>query len=589
MASLSFDDLNQRLLSLEIMDMDKIRIVESSFGSQMFDSDQFLREAQRQGYLTKYQVERLLAGETTGFYYGDYRIQYLIGAGSFARVFRCVHKDSGKVFAVKVLRARYRDDKQAIEEFIREGEMGMELRHPNIAAVYEANHTKYDHYMVMEFIEGHTLKELMAAQKCGYLDPKRATRVVLDVCSALEYAQKRGYQHRDMKPSNIIVSSTGRAVLLDFGLLTDQSSNFKTQRAIEYAALERCTHVHRDDRRSDLYFLGAVYFQALTGVAPLGEIKERSRRLDASRFHNVKLIHEVSKTIPRCVATIVDKSLRLRPEERYQTPELFKQDLERVVGMLERGETGDAPVEEVVEKPKAPKVVPSKTIMIVEANPSLQQTFREFFKNAGFRPLVISAPELALSRLDDVTVDAVLFNAQALGKSAVIAFNKLLDSAVTKDLPAILLLNEDQVKWGAAAKRSKKRLAVGMPISMKRLLMVVDKLVNAEAEEKARVIAAATAAAEQEKAAEEAKQAQPAKPATQVAPKLASEEEEEEFSAAFEDALDDAFSTFTIKSRGDKDDAKQAAKPRTEDSYDDTDVADEDDDYSYVDDEEDED
>ena len=130
--SLSLDDLNQRLLSLDLLDLDKIRAVETSFGSKLFTADEFLRTAQRYGYLTKYQVERLMAGETTGFYYGDYRIQYLIGAGSFARVFRCVHRESGKVFAVKVLRARFRDDQTAIQEFIREGEMGMELRHPNI-------------------------------------------------------------------------------------------------------------------------------------------------------------------------------------------------------------------------------------------------------------------------------------------------------------------------------------------------------------------------------------------------------------------------------------------------------------------------
>ncbi|MBQ1865005.1 MAG: protein kinase, partial [Thermoguttaceae bacterium] len=475
--SLSLDDLNQRLLSLDLLDLDKIRAVETSFGSKLFTADEFLRTAQRYGYLTKYQVERLMAGETTGFYYGDYRIQYLIGAGSFARVFRCVHRESGKVFAVKVLRARFRDDQTAIQEFIREGEMGMELRHPNIAAVYEAQATKYDHYMVMEFIEGNTLREMLAAQKNGYLDPKRATRMAYDICSALEYAQKRGYQHRDMKPSNIMIASSGRAVLLDFGLLTDASSSFKTQRAIEYAALERATHVRRDDPRSDLYFLGAVYYQALTGVAPLGEIKERSRRLDASRFRNVKMIHEVSKTIPRCVATVVDRSLKFRPEERYQNPEMFKNDLERVIAQLERGE-GDEVL--TAAQPKEEYKKPQKTIMIVEGNTGLQETFREFFKNAGFRPLVVSNAPFALQRLEDVEVDAVLFNAQTLGQSAVAAFNQLLDSPLTKDLPAVLLLNEDQVKWGAHAKRTKKRLAVGMPISMKRLLMVVDKLTREE-------------------------------------------------------------------------------------------------------------
>lgn len=581
--SLSLDDLNQRLLSLDLLDLDKIRAVETSFGSKLFTADEFLRTAQRYGYLTKYQVDRLMAGETTGFYYGDYRIQYLIGAGSFARVFRCVHRESGKVFAVKVLRARFRDDQTAIEEFVREGEMGMELRHPNIAAVYEAQATKYDHYMVMEFIEGNTLREMLAAQKNGYLDPKRATRMAYDICSALEYAQKRGYQHRDMKPSNIMIASSGRAVLLDFGLLTDASSSFKTQRAIEYAALERATHVRRDDPRSDLYFLGAVYYQALTGVAPLGEIKDRARRLDASRFRNVKMIHEVSKTIPRCVATVVDRSLKFRPEERYQTPEMFKNDLERVIGQLERGE-GDEVL--TVAQPKEEHKKPQKTIMIVEGNTGLQATFREFFKNAGFRPLVVSNAPFALQRLEDVEVDAVLFNAQTLGQSAVAAFNQLLDSPLTKDLPAVLLLNEDQVKWGAHAKRSKKRLAVGMPISMKRLLMVVDKLTREEFAERQERDRLKKEAAEkgQESPSDMFLAAQkPAEPA---------KEDGDEFPTdAYDEALDDAFETFSLKEK-----KKEPEEPKREpeelkldgeeeSSYDDTDVSDEDDDYSDVDEE----
>ena len=125
------------------------------------------------------------------------------------------------------------------------------------------------------------------------------------------------------------------------------------------------------------------------------------------------------------------------------------------------------------------------TVMIVEANAALQNAFREAFKNAGYRALVMSNCERALGRLDDgdaVGVDAIIFNAQSLGAAAVRAFNKLLESNTTKDLPAIVLLEENQVKWAAAAKRGKKRLAVGMPITMKRLLMVVEKLIQPEPE-----------------------------------------------------------------------------------------------------------
>lgn len=479
MSELSVDDLTQRLLSLDLMDMGKVRDVENSFGTQYFDSEQFLQAAQRLGYLTKYQVERLSSGETTGFYYGDYRIQYMIGSGSFARVFRCVHKATGKVVAVKVLRARFREDRTAIEEFTREAELGVELRHPNIAAVYEAKSTKYDHYMVMDFIEGRTLREEVKAQKNGIVEPKRATRIVTDVCSALDYAFKRGYQHRDMKLSNIMLSSSGKAVLLDFGLLADDKSDAKNQRAIEYAALERTTRVRRDDKRSDVYFLGAIFYQLLTGVAPLGEMKERAKRLDSSRFRNVRPIRDVAPSVPRVLAFIVEKAMKLDPEERYQSPGAMLADLEIAVKKLESGEVDDEVAVQTSLAAAAKKErVNLPTVMIVEANAELQDTFRQSFKKAGFRALVISNVDRAIERLDDPDsgVGAVLFNAQTLGKAAVEGFNRLLDSPSTRDIPAVLLLDETQVKWAAKAKRSKTRLAVGMPVAMKRLLLVLMKL-----------------------------------------------------------------------------------------------------------------
>lgn len=486
MADLTVEDLKQRLLSLDLLDMGKIRDVENSFGTQNFTPAQFLQSLQRFGYLTKYQAERLQSGESGGFYYGDYRIQYMVGSGSFARVFRCVHKSSGKVVAVKVLRSRFRDDKTAIEEFEREAELGHELRHPNIAAVYEWSSTKYDHYMVMDFIEGRTLRQEVDAQKNGRVEPKRATRIVTDVCSALDYAMKRGYQHRDMKLSNIMLSSSGKAVLLDFGLLADENSDAKTQRAIEYAALERTTRVRRDDKRSDLYFLGGIYYQLLTGIAPLGEIKERAKRLDSSRFKNVKPIREVAPYVPRVVAFIVDKAMKLDPAERYQSPGAMLADLEIAAKKLESGAVDEEIKEGSLAQAHKKSAQNLPTVLIVEANPDLQNTFRQAFKNAGFRVLILSDASRALERLEEPesAICAVMFNAQSLGSNAVVGFNQMAESPLTKDIPAVLLLDENQVKWAAKAKRSKTRLAVGMPITMKRLILVVMKLAFPERFEK---------------------------------------------------------------------------------------------------------
>ena len=588
MSSLSYDDLVQRVLSLDLIDLPKLREVESSFGAQAFTAEQFLQALQRRGFLTKYQVERLMNGDTTGYYYGDYRIQYLIGAGSFARVFRCVHRKTGQVVAVKVLRARFREDQTAIKEFEREGELGMQMHHPNIAAIYESKTTKYDHYMVMEFVEGRTLREELNAQKNGRLVPERATRIVRDVCSALDYALKRGYQHRDMKLSNVLLSTSGKAVLLDFGLLTDDSSGFKTQRAIEYAALERATHVGRDDKRSDLYFLGAVYYQLLSGIAPLGEIKERSKRLDAGRFKMIKPIRDVAPYVPRCVAYVVDKALKFNPEERYQSPGLMLEALDAAAKTLESG----VDVEQEEKLILAAKQEKEKltTVLIVEANPELQNAFRASFKNAGYRALVVSNAERALIRLDDADstpVDLVLFNAQSIGASAVEAFNKMLDDPSTNTTPAILLLDENQVKWAPKAKRSKTRLAVGMPITMKRLLMVVDKLTQRDVKPTPAPEPAPTPTdAKAQPAPQAAPQAAP-KPAAKVEPidpeKVATSVDLFP-TEAYDAALDGAFEKFAEpipeakKPRATEHAAPQPVEPVVNDSVDE-------DDYYYTEDE----
>ncbi|MBO7679501.1 MAG: hypothetical protein J6S75_07510, partial [Thermoguttaceae bacterium] len=120
------------------------------------------------------------------------------------------------------------------------------------------------------------------------------------------------------------------------------------------------------------------------------------------------------------------------------------------------------------------------TVMIVEANPEMQNVFRESLKRLNLRVLVVSSTERALERFDDndQNISCVLFNAQSLGSSAVVAFNKLSKNRLTADIPAILLLDESQTKWSAKAVRAKHRVAVGMPISMRRLQEVMLKLIS---------------------------------------------------------------------------------------------------------------
>lgn len=490
MAEISVDEIVQKALTLGILAQEQLQDVWTSFGTQNIEVEPFLQSLLRQGHLTKYQVDRLKTGESTGFYYGEYKVLYPVGAGSFARVYRAVHPKTEKVVAIKVLRNRYTSDPEAVDLFIREAELGMGFRHPNIVPIHEVLFDKSSHFMVMDFIEGQTLREFTSIRK--KVDSKVATRIATDICMGLDYAFKRGQLHRDLKMTNVLVSSGGKALLCDFGLAAsdrDNEPDRKNQRAIDYAALERSTGVRRDDKRSDIFFLGTIYYHMLTGFPPLVEARDRAKRLDKTRFLNIKPITEKDPTVPFAISFIVDKAMNLDPEKRYQSPGAMLVDLEVAAKKLEAGTADEDPLARQNRLASASSLslahVAKKesqlaTVMVVEANPEMQNIFRESLKKTGFRVLLLSSAERALERFDDhdQDIDCVLFNAQSLGTKAVAAFNELANERLTENVPAILLLDENQIKWAAKAKRAKHRVAVGMPVTMRRLQEVLLKLIS---------------------------------------------------------------------------------------------------------------
>ena len=255
------NQLSQRLVEVGLLEPIQVERAWSEVGGIEGSCEDLIRVLQRQELLTNLQVDRVLKGERTGYFYGKWKVLYLIGAGTFARVYRSLHRENGKVAAVKVLRRRHRNEPIQVEQFMREASVGMQLRHPNIVLINEVDADPRNPFMVMEFVEGQTLRELIKIRK--RIDPKTSLSLMIDVANGLAYAGKQGVTHRDMKLSNVLVTAQGRAKLVDFGLaaLADTSNedavaDCPSARAIDYAALERGTGVRKDDPRSDIYFLG---------------------------------------------------------------------------------------------------------------------------------------------------------------------------------------------------------------------------------------------------------------------------------------------------------------------------------------------
>src|SRR5262249_44322966 len=158
-------------------------------GSRELSGQEFQQILLRRELLTNFQAERLLRGETTGFFYGPYKVLYLVGTGTFARVYRAAHKSTGQIVALKVLRRRFADVAEEADRFMREGQMGSTLHHPNIVPIMDVVSQGDSYYLVMKFIEGRNLREFIKIRK--RFDPANASRIIADVAAGLSYAFER--------------------------------------------------------------------------------------------------------------------------------------------------------------------------------------------------------------------------------------------------------------------------------------------------------------------------------------------------------------------------------------------------------------
>jgi serine/threonine protein kinase len=494
MGQLTAEKIAQRSYDLGLLDERQLQEVWASLGSRNVPADDMLQLLVRREFLTNYQVERLMKGDRAGFFFGRYKVLYLVGAGTFARVYRAVHRDTGQVVAVKVLRNRFSDSPEQFNRFIREGQVGCTLRHPNIVPVYEVVSEGRVHFLVMEFVEGWNLRDFVKIRK--KIEPDQAIRLMIDISEGLRYAFEHGVTHRDLKMSNVLVSSRGQAKLVDFGLaamdetLTDDAlADLPNTRTIDYAALERATGVRKDDTRSDIFFLGCIFYNMLTGEPPLSETRDRVRRLSRSRFQQIVPIRKRDPGIPDSVTLVVNKSMMFDPNKRYQTPAAMVADLEiaaRRVAEEAGRSNGSGPSGGKQRGVRTRTVWPGEeehSVMIVESNAQMQDIFREGFKRAGYRVLLTADPERAVARFHQAAnvAEVLVLNAQEIGYPAVAAFNDLAEDKRTEYVPAVLLLDENQQAWRQEAQAAEHRLVLSMPITMKQLRAALAKIVGSTA------------------------------------------------------------------------------------------------------------
>jgi serine/threonine protein kinase len=479
-------NIAERAHQAGVITLEQLRECWDELGSRNAAPEELLRVLQRKGFVTPFQIDKLQKGDTGGYFYGVNKILYKVASGGFARVYRGINTQTGEPVAVKVLRQRWTSDKASVDAFYQEGKVGVSLRHPNIVRIDEVAGHDSVHYIAMEFVEGGNLRDFLQIRG-GRLVPGEAMRLMLDALSGLAYALDQGVTHRDLKLTNLLASTQGVIKLVDFGLATLHKDERRAeeahgQRTVEYALLEKSTGVEKGDPRSDIFFLGAVFYQMVTGTAPIPEKKDRAARLLRTRLDNIKPVREIFPQADPQLAKIIDRMMELNARERYQTPHEVKDALMAIVSAVPAVAAVPAPP----SPPATPRPAPTKpettthTVLLLEASTTLQNTIREHLHAAGYRVLLTGDPHRARDRFKEMPTNCVIVDCETTGKAGLDVFLELSEYAKSHKRPwsGIVMLKADQSEWASRVVQDEHQVVMVKPnITMRQLRAHVQKMV----------------------------------------------------------------------------------------------------------------
>ncbi|TML16887.1 MAG: Stk1 family PASTA domain-containing Ser/Thr kinase [Actinobacteria bacterium] len=274
---------------------------------------------------------------------GRYRIMRKLGSGGMADVYLAEDEELGRRVAIKILNDKYATDDQFIERFRREAKNAAGLSHPNIVSIYDRGEAEGTYYIAMEYLDGRSLKELVVAR--GPLPISDAISATRQVLAALRFAHRKGVVHRDIKPHNVMADADGRLKVTDFGIARAGVSQMTEAGSIigtaQYLSPEQARGAPVD-QRSDLYSIGIVLYEMLSGQVPFtGEspVEIAMKHLsDTPRPPSL-----LRPDIPPDLDMVVLRALAKSPEDRFQTAEEMDAELGRVAsGVGVTAETADA-------------------------------------------------------------------------------------------------------------------------------------------------------------------------------------------------------------------------------------------------------
>ncbi len=334
---------------------------------------------------------------------GRYEILRLVGEGGMANVYLAIDIYLKRQCAVKVLRGDLSNDEKFIMRFQREAISASSLSHPNIVELYDVGEDKGRYYIVMEYIEGKTLRQLVKARKS--LSVYEVIDITKQLSNALAHAHEKNVIHRDIKPHNIIVSSDGKAKIMDFGIAMISNYTMLTNTnsiigSVHYLSPEQVSGKGADNR-SDIYSLGIVMYEMLTGEVPF--MGETAIAIALEHLNNeVPSVMKQNMNVPQPLENVIRKATAKKPSNRYANAMTLHDDLDTVLNPERINE--DKFVE---EKPKESLADLEKTRVIVseryskETQPILKRRKKEKMKRS-------SAPIFGMLAIITILVSLIL-------------------------------------------------------------------------------------------------------------------------------------------------------------------------------------
>jgi eukaryotic-like serine/threonine-protein kinase len=271
-------------------------------------------------------MRTLEAGDTLD----HYRLDAAVAKSGMSTLLKATDLNNGRVVAIKVPHAELEADPVLLERFRREEEIGRELNHPGIVKTFDSE-ARSRRYMVLEWVEGQLLRSILNEERRQPIG--RAVRITLAICDALDYMHKHGIVHRDLKPENVMVNAGDGIKLIDFGIALKEDARRITHVGFtpalgtpDYISPEQVKGLH-GDQRSDIYALGAMLYEMLTGQPPfsgpnpLAAMNERLLR-------DPKPARELNGEISPALEEILSRALERNPRHRYATAAEMAWDLE---------------------------------------------------------------------------------------------------------------------------------------------------------------------------------------------------------------------------------------------------------------------